>query len=47
MGRKKMNEAEKKKRMVLYVKAKHIKKVKPLIIKTIQDHERSIDTEKN
>lgn len=41
MGRKKLKPPDKKERLVLFVKSKHLKKVKQLVIKTIEDHERS------
>lgn len=47
MGRKKLKEDEKKKRIVLYVKRKYHKKVKELINQTITDNERIRDTKKN
>lgn len=47
MGRKKIKDTEKKKRVVLYVKGKHVDKVKKLVTKTIDGYERISDTKKN
>lgn len=47
MGRKKLKPPDKKERLVFFVKSKHLKKVKQLVTKTIQEHERSSDTKEN
>lgn len=47
MGRKKINEAEKKQRIVLYVKKKYHKKIKDIVTKTLQDNERISDPKEN
>lgn len=47
MGRKKIKDTEKKKRVVLYIKGKYIEKIKKLVTKIINDYERISNPEKD